>query len=60
MRNCPVCGLDQNADDVAFQHHVNGHFEEGPIDDGFEKYIPGPSSPKKRRLSEMKEQEVET
>ncbi|WWD19554.1 hypothetical protein CI109_104015 [Kwoniella shandongensis] len=37
MPTCPVCGEDQNADDKAFEHHVNAHFDGG----GFA----GPSRP---------------
>lgn len=28
MPTCPVCACDVDADDVAFEHHVNAHFDE--------------------------------
>ncbi|WRT70312.1 uncharacterized protein IL334_007310 [Kwoniella shivajii] len=30
MSTCPVCGEVQNADQGAFEHHVNSHFDAGP------------------------------
>lgn len=34
MPVCPVCDADIDADDAAFAHHVNSHFEEQLPDNG--------------------------
>ena len=39
MTRCPVCQEEQNADQVAFNHHVNSHFAE----DSVSRPGPGPS-----------------
>lgn len=52
-RTCPICNIQQNADELAFQYHVNSHFDDNARD------LPksGPCSPRKRRMSGMKERE---
>lgn len=32
MPTCPVCDQEVDADQVAFEHHVNAHFEDGGHD----------------------------
>lgn len=54
LRACPVCGIEQDADDLAFEHHVNSHFAE---DDAMSEGRVGSSSPRKRRLSTYKDRE---